>query len=172
MILAEDRQQQQFARRWLVARGYDKRKIVLLDIPVGEGAGEQYVRRKYPDEVAIHRRKANHINLRLLVLIDADTSEVQYRLGQLAESLEAARAAPVERKEGIALLVPRRNIETWVHYLGNQADESTDYKPKTMEEVTAAAERLAGEPSAVAPDAPPSLLRGRVELERVCGAES
>ncbi len=51
IVLAEDRRQQNFARGYLKSWGYEKRKVRFLALPAGRGAGEQYVRGRFPDEL-------------------------------------------------------------------------------------------------------------------------
>ena len=57
-----------------------------------------------------YRAKANHQRIALIVVIDADLDTVARRQQQLDETLGESSRQPVER---IALVVPRRNIETW-----------------------------------------------------------
>ena len=48
---------------------------------------------------------------------------------QLGQALTKCGVQPVHHNEQIACLVPRRNIETWILCLCEQAvDEGTDYK--------------------------------------------
>lgn len=65
----------------------------------------------------------------LIVIIDADTHTVQDRLRQLDQALIDGGKQTVVESEQIARLVPRRNIETWILCLNEQAVvEETDYK--------------------------------------------
>jgi hypothetical protein len=59
-----------------------------------------------------------------------DTRSVQQRISQLDQALREAGGPPISNnEEGIARLVPRRNIETWILCLNYvQVDEDTDYK--------------------------------------------
>ncbi len=87
-ILCEDIQQQVFARRFLINRGFHTRKIRLLALPEGKGSGEQYVRVNYPAQVKAYRSQSNYLSICLVVLIDADTKMVDERLRQLDKALE------------------------------------------------------------------------------------
>jgi hypothetical protein len=169
IVLAEDEQQQSFVYRWLREQGVEARKIRKIPVPAGKGAGEQYVREKYAEQVKAHRSRKNHLSLRLVVLIDADLQTVELRRGQLEDQLKTAQLQPMDPGEGICLLVPRRNIETWIHHInGGAADETTDYKPKTPEECGSAAVKLVqanGKP--VHANELPSLTRGRTELAKL-----
>lgn len=143
------------------------RDIHKLPLPAGKGAGEQYVRQHYPREVKVHRSKKNHMAIRLGVLIDADTHSVVAHHEQLEKALADAEMPGRVRGEGIGVLVPKRNVETWVARLnGSDVDETTDYKPKSPEETCAAAKRLI-EVLRNAPGTtePPSLTSARDELK-------
>ncbi|MEG3845477.1 hypothetical protein QT971_00315 [Microcoleus sp. herbarium19] len=127
VILCEDRQQEVFARHFLKKRGFTglfRTKIC----PPGSQAGEQYVRTQYPAEVKAYRQNRNRVSIGLVVLIDADTSALQDRLNQLASILDEDAQEKRRSNEAIALFVPKRNIETWIHYLqGETVNEEDAY---------------------------------------------
>jgi len=111
VILCEDRQHEVFIRHFLKKRYHvTERQIRVMICPQGRGAGEQYVRREYPIQVKVLRQK-RHLSKGLVTMIDADTLAVSERLKQLFP-------IPIET-EKIVRLVPKRNIETWIHYLNN-----------------------------------------------------
>jgi hypothetical protein len=71
----------------------------------------------------------------MFVMIDADTKTVQERLNDLDNALVSAGQTPVDpRRDPIARLVPKRNVETWILYLSTEGvypgtiDEEQDYK--------------------------------------------
>ena len=90
-------------------------------------------------------------------------------------SLTTARAQQTKRPmtvddalDLVFILVPKRHTETWVHALGPTnppVNEQDDYKPKTIDEIKAAARRLAD--LKTTPSAPPSLVHGYEELRRL-----
>jgi hypothetical protein len=129
IVLCEDNAHYHFVRAYLVARGWQSRRIrPLLPLP-GQGSGEQWVRQKYPQELKAHQAMRGHRNVALIVMIDADRSTVQDRLRQLDR--EAQQAGTAARGEGdrVAIFVPRRNVETWYRYLdAGDVNEETDYK--------------------------------------------
>lgn len=136
IILAEDLRQANFARRWLIRMGHEARSIRTRICPAGSGAGEQYVREHYPGELAEQRRRAAKHKSALVVLIDADTGPVVLRHQQL-DNLERRATG-----EAVAILVPRRNIETWLFFFsGEEVEEETNYKvrqlPKRAEAIAA-----------------------------------
>src|SRR4028118_864646 len=116
VILCEDRQQEVFARYFLKKRGFTglfRTKIC----PPGSQSGEQYVRTHYPEEVKAYRQKRNQVSIGLVVLIDADTGTLEARLNWLARVLDEGEQKNRGQNEAIAIFVPKRNIETWIHYL-------------------------------------------------------
>jgi hypothetical protein len=62
-------------------------------------------------------------------MIDADTLTVLQRHEQLDRALEGTGLTRRQSDEKIALLVPKRNIETWIHYLRKeQVNEEQIYR--------------------------------------------
>lgn len=127
VILCEDRQQEVFARYFLKMRGFTG--IVRAKIcPSGSQSGEQYVRSQYAVEVKAYRQNRNRVAIGLVVLIDADKRTLQERLHQLADALSEAAQPERRSDEAIAIFIPKRNIETWIHYLqGEVVNEEDSY---------------------------------------------
>ncbi|WP_309896927.1 hypothetical protein [Archangium sp.] len=171
VVLAKDQQHQVFVYSWLRKRGIERRKIRLLPVPAGKGAGEQYVREQYPKEVQTYRRRAAAQDCQLVAVIDADVLPTSHRHAQLDQALQDAGLAKRSAGERICILVPKRNVETWSHFLvTGPVDEESDYKrpAKTAEECREAARKLAETDfleTALA-EFPPSLQQGWEELER------
>jgi hypothetical protein len=107
------------------------------------GSGEQFVRNRYPVEVKEHRRRLGKgASALLAVMLDADLETTQHRAEQLADALEDARkdcppkeqhhCRPRGAKDPVAVLIPKRHVETWIRaLLGNRVDEVTDYTQPT-----------------------------------------
>ncbi len=169
VLLCEDRQQQNFVYHYLLTRGVNPRRIRKLPLPAGTQAGEQYVRQEFHRQVLAHRRRDGAVTTALVTVIDADTEPLERRLQQLDEALRTQGAAPRAEGERLPVLIPRRNIETWIHDPGQHAvDEMTDYKPKTSAECKLTAQALHAWCQAPVPtDAPPSLVHARLELKRL-----
>ena len=123
--MCEDKQHESFFRRLLTASGFPRHKITVRKYPSGKGAGEKHVRDKFPIEVRQHRRRATHMLCCLLAVADADKRSVDQRHAELWGALTPARSAD----ERIAVFIPKRNIETWIHYLLGKGpvDEETAY---------------------------------------------
>ncbi|MEG3928701.1 MULTISPECIES: hypothetical protein [unclassified Microcoleus] len=127
VILCEDRQQEVFARYFLKKRGFTGQFRANI-CPKGSQAGEEYVRTHYPGEVKAYRQKRNQVSIGLVVLIDADTGTLEARLNELASVLGENDEKKREPNEAIAIFVPKRNIETWIHYLqGETVNEENAY---------------------------------------------
>jgi hypothetical protein len=171
IVLSEDEQHQRFVYRWLLARGIERRKIRLLPVPAGKGAGEQYVREHHPKEVETQRRRVNSQDCQLVTIIDADILPTRKRFEQLEQSLQASGLEKRSPDERICILVPKRNIETWIHFfVTGPVNEETDYKrpAKSAEECKEAAGKLAETHhlDAAPAEFPPSLQQGWGELKR------
>jgi hypothetical protein len=124
IILAEDQRHQRFVRHYLYRLGYQLHHIRLESLPNGRGSGEQWVRDRHTKSVAAYR--ARHARTALIVVIDADNHSVQQRLRQLPGSRSP--------EEAIAVLIPKRHIETWILCLnGENVDEETDYHSRELD---------------------------------------
>lgn len=189
-VLCEDLQAWSFCRHALIEMGFQSREIYRVPYPgdvfrSGEGGlharggyvvhacGSQHVRETYPIELAALRRL--HRRAALLVHIDVDNSRAKDRTvdERVDELHRACDRGDVPRRvagEAVALLVPRRNIETWIHFyrVGPPVDEYDAYpKLKGREaEAAPAARRFARDARAgdEPEGAPDSLLRGLREL--------
>lgn len=140
IILCEDVQHESFARRtlkYLGAKGQPR----VVRAPGGRGSGEQWVRNRYPLEVKALR--GGHVERTLVVVVDADTSTVAERRSQLDLALTSAGHPSRAPGERIILLIPRRNVETWIAALETQ--------PPTLLDESSEFPRLSGEESACDP---------------------
>ena len=165
VVLCEDRQHWVFAYRFLTQNGIHGRRIRPNFLP-GQGSGEQYVRVQYPIEVAEQRKRAARLNSALMVIQDCDVRTLAGRRATLEQS--AARG-PNDR---IALLFPKRNIETWIHFLtDDEAVNEVDSYPKLRgreSECHNAVDRLASKNEyRLATDVPPSLRAACPEIRRI-----
>ncbi len=170
VILCEDRQQEVLARHFLTACGISRKRIRSVIAPKGLGSGEHYVRERYPDEVQGYRQKCNHLNIALVVMIDADTHSVKARFDQLEDCLIEKRLPGRGPDERIGIFVPRRNIETWIHYLQGAEVNEVDVYPRLPKESDCKplAHELAQRRSQPLPDnAPDSLKTACDELARI-----
>jgi hypothetical protein len=128
ILLVEDSHHEQFIFRYLRKLDYGTHAMRIVKSPSGAGSAEQWVRERFPIEVEAYRGR--QAETKLIVLIDADTRSVRQRILQLDQALLEAGAPPIsDNDEGIARLVSKRNIETWILCLNEvQVNEDTDYK--------------------------------------------
>ncbi|WP_233787188.1 hypothetical protein [Dulcicalothrix desertica] len=140
--------------------------------PPSSQSGEQYVRTQYPVEVKAYRQNRNRVSIGLVVLIDADTSTPQERLDWLARTLADDEQQNRQPDEAIAIFVPKRNIETWIHYLqGESVNEEDTYSkfPNNEANCKPSVENLAEQCRSqnILKEAPPSLQLACGELQRL-----
>lgn len=138
VILAEDLASANFFYRY-AAHFMDKRRIRKEIAPLGRGSGEQHVRENYLKEVQQQRLNIKGIkNSALIVHTDADTNTTAEIFKRLANVLRDANEPARQANEKIAIAVPRRHIETWIHGLSDlEVDETYDYK-RDLDHKTAA----------------------------------
>lgn len=169
-VLCEDADHERFVRTHLKEQGVDiSRHYRSLALAGGGGAGDQHVRAQYAREVRALRSRAHDANVALVVMTDVDTATPASRRQQLSDALQEAHEAPRGTQERIVLLLPRRNVETWVvHLNGTRVDEERDYKPQPPADFVAAAQALREHcREAQSGCCPDSLLDGCRELRRL-----
>jgi hypothetical protein len=135
VVVCEDRTQEVLLRRYLMAMGYSAgardKKVTFRIAPSGRGSGERFVLVQYAHELAEFRKRwgRNPQFHRLVAVIDADAGSVPEHEAELTAAAVASSQQPRTRSEGVVHLIPKRNVETWIHrLLGSDADEDTDYK--------------------------------------------
>ncbi len=122
IVLCEDKQQEVFVRRFMKPR--TNHPIRIVSAPVGEGAGEQFVREQYPHQLRALR--AAHVNAVLVVMIDGDTAGAEERATQLQESCRQLGVPPRTPQDRVALAAPTYSIETWLRYLDGHTVNETE----------------------------------------------
>lgn len=126
VILCEDRQQEVFARYFLLKMlNVSRNRIRIVQQRAGQGAAEHFVRSRYPTEVGALRRR-NHLNICLIVIIDADMQSVDSQRKQLDQALRKNSLDNRQPNEKIGIFIPKRNIETWIYYLSGQSVNEND----------------------------------------------
>lgn len=161
VLLCEDTQQEVFSRRFLKEMGWETRTLRVVKNPSGKGAGEQWVREQFPAEMSACR--GNSVSSGLIAIIDADTKTVETRIAEIRNVCQEQGVSFREEDEAIAVVVPKRNIETWIYYLdGAEAvDEKTRYSKLPREkDCRRAVEKLADlcKGPGLKKNAPPSLI--------------
>jgi hypothetical protein len=134
VILCEDRQHEAFARRFLQETGKDIRVQRVEVSPKGRGSGEQFVRKRFAKELAYYRARKHRVEQALIVVIDADGTDVATRIGQVESTCVEAGDERRQADERVAIFVPARNIETWFAYLDGQTVNENDAYPRLEHE--------------------------------------
>lgn len=170
ILLCEDSQTDAFVRRFLKHRNFRDRDIRTLPLPHGSQSGEQWVRETYPRELrAIRQTQGTSY---LIVVTDADDNSTDARRAQLDK--ECGRQGVPRRAYGdpAIVIVPRRNIETWLAYLGgSDVDECKRY-PRLRHKGDCADHarhlyRMCHETQRLRDPAPPSLREACEEYRRL-----
>jgi hypothetical protein len=141
--------------------GWNTREIRVEKSPSALGSAEQWVREKFPYELMAYRQRRQRAASALIAMIDADNRDVQDRINEFGEACNSMAIAFRTDDEAVAIAVPKRNIETWIHFLdGDAVDENTPY-PKLGRErdCKPAVDRLVQlcRSTGLTPDAPQAL---------------
>lgn len=133
VLLCEDKQQEVFGRRFLNAVGWETRSMRVEKAPAGRGAGEQFVRERFPRELKAHRSRP--VSQVLVVMMDGDAEGPMARLNQLDKACREGGIAERARDERVAVFIPTWNIETWLAYLdGESVEEGRPDYPRLASE--------------------------------------
>lgn len=128
VVIAEDDRTHRFVWTFLKRLHYKRHHYQPKRLP--SGCGEQFVREEFAKEVAALRSRA--ASTVLIAVVDADNSAVHERFRQLDGSLRENNMMERTESEPIAILIPKRNIETWICCLAGQpVNEAEDYKPRS-----------------------------------------
>ncbi len=129
IVLLEDDHQRMLLYRYLKRCGL-AHAATILPSPSGKGSAEQWVRKRFIEEVIAYRARQAKAKTALIAVVDADNHTVQDRLRQLDQVLKDSGKPIIHETEQVARLVPKRNIETWILCLPNvhAVEEETDYK--------------------------------------------
>ena len=128
VLLCEDLQTDMFLRRFLRRRfgRQFRRRIHSVPFAAGSGSGEQRVREQFPDQLQQVRDRHGTV---LIAVIDADTESTEARRRQLQRQCADRGIEALRDSDPVLVVVPRRNIETWFHYLNDhEFDETTRYR--------------------------------------------
>lgn len=172
-ILCEDVQMRGFILSFLDAQGIKLRKVRVCNYPCGKGCGETFVRRELPKEEKI-LHATNYIRKVLIVCSDADNLSVDERLKLISRDVEKDLGKWNRDYEPIVFWIPKRQIETWIHFLnGESVDETKSFahegkKPESCKKVARIfSEYCQGQIDIDCKDVP-SIVTARHEYERVC----
>jgi len=134
VILCQDKQHETFCRRFLETFGFELRTVTSIRIRNRQGAADDWVLRRYPIELAAHRRHGSPTQKTLIVMLDADARSESERRAQLLRACADGNESERGSDERVVFAIPRRTIESWIAYLDDgQVDESKSY-PKLRRE--------------------------------------
>ncbi len=134
VVVCEDRQHEAFARRFLERIGKGVRVQRVEVSPKGRGSGEQFVRERFPKELAYYRARKHRVGQALIVLIDADGPDFATRIEQVENACVETEEQRRQADEHVAIFVPARNIETWLAYLEGKPVNENDSYPRLKRE--------------------------------------
>ena len=151
ILVCEGWRDSAFARGFLEEAGVDPNTVDPKPNP--GGCGHDWVKTKFVEEVANLKRFSEGRGV--LGLLDEDGQGANTRSGEVNTLLQAHGLPPLNANDGRCLLLPTRNIETWLYWLNAQrngqpvtVDETTNYKrtgPPGVSKLSNADCRPAGE---------------------------
>ena len=128
IVLCEDAQMKAFILRFLMEHSINSHRIRFRNYPKGEGSGEAFVKTNYPLEMGFLRRNAFR-KILLITCIDADWYSFKERMEQLDWALDKMGIEARDDKDLAMVWIPKREIETWIHYLrGEDVDEEMSFR--------------------------------------------
>ena len=116
ILVCEGWRDSAFARGFLTAAGIDGRAIDPKPNP--GGSGHDWVKNQFVTEVANLLRFSEGRGV--LGLLDEDGKGVTERLREIEGMLQARRLPLLSADSGRCLLLPTRNLETWLYWLTAQ----------------------------------------------------
>lgn len=163
VLLCEDEQHYSFALRFLSKLSVPELRLHRKVL----GPGHQGVRARLGAEVLAIRKQGGRAGL--LAIMDADGQSVAKRRSYARQLCEGDQV-PME-SDPVAVLIPERNIETWITWLdGNVVDATSRYRKLERQRDCEPAVRklkLACDSGGLPPGAPPSLVDACREFQRV-----
>jgi hypothetical protein len=132
VLVCEGRRDSAFARGFLERSGNWR----ILDRRNQRGSGHSWVRTQFVEEVATLARFAEGWGV--LGLLDEDGQGPLARENEIEDDLRARKLGPLSAGEGRCLLLPTRNLETWLYWLKSRQNgavvslnETTDFKKQS-----------------------------------------
>ncbi len=129
ILLCEDRSQKRLVEHYFNRCGINKRIVSFVVASEKQHGGNVgWVLQEFPRELCACRQRAKKAQTLLIVVIDADDRTVDRRKNELVESVSSHESPAFTSDDPVAVLIPRRNIETWIlALLGRTVNEDEDY---------------------------------------------
>ena len=171
-LLCEDESHEQFIKRFLRLKSRSYRRVFPSGYKSRETGGARpnnaFVLERATTEIAAARKVPP--KRALILMIDGDARGFASRCGEIAANLKAANMLPLNSTERIALIVPCRNIETWIHHFAGETTVETQVYSKRNYEANEQATKFAdwvSDGNAVEVAELPALNAARDELRRL-----
>jgi hypothetical protein len=148
ILLCEDEAHQRLAVAYMNRCGIHRRDVIdVVASRQKQGGNVGWVLDEFSRQLQAcrqrHKAKANTL---LVVVVDADTYTVDERRREFNDRLKQARQDELRADDPVALLVPRRHVETWIRsLLGRSVTEDEDCKGSSKpskEDIRQAADTL------------------------------
>ena len=124
VLLCEDQQHGVFLRKFLKKANPNYPLVRVEMCPKTKGSAEQYVRNRFPIELAAHRRRS--VTQVLMVMLDGDKRGIHGRMAELDDACKNAEMRPRNSKDQVLVFIPTWNIETWLAYLEGETVDETE----------------------------------------------
>ncbi len=93
------------------------------------GGNVHWVLREFPRQSKACRQRSTRARTLLIVVIDADDNTIEERCRQLNNALQHDGLEPLGSSDPLAVLIPKRHIETWIRAATvGGVNENDDYK--------------------------------------------
>lgn len=148
VLLCEDDMQARLVRAFMKVSGVQTRTLrERIASELEQGGNCRTVLNRFPEELrACRKRHQAKAKTHLIVMIDADDLSVDDRRRELLDELNKLDMASLNEHDSVSLLIPKRNVETWIRALNDEESlEDENYKrskPPDKSVVRAAARRL------------------------------
>ncbi len=171
-LLCEDSAHEKFIQAFLRKKGRFARRAFPDSYRSHEKGGEKpnngFVLNNTAKEVKVARKAPP--KRALIIVIDGDTRGAASRQGNIAQVLKEAELEALNGSERITIVIPCRNIETWIYHFNGEMVDETEEHPKKKFGVDDAAQLFAefveSGDSAEVPHLP-ALNAARIELRRL-----
>jgi hypothetical protein len=138
IVLCEDDPQARLIRAYLEICGRHGRVSSKVASRQVHGGNVGWVIAQFPQELRACRQRNKRSKTLLIVMVDADDHPPAERYRQLCEQVEKAGIDPCSADDPAVVLIPKRQVETWIRCaLGDAVDEEQDCKlPKEPDKST------------------------------------
>lgn len=149
VLLCEDQEHERLVFAFLKRCGIRSPGRLVLPRIASElrsGGNVGWVLEEFPKELRAFRNRQSKAKSLLIVVVDADNQSVTDRRNQLNDRAQQADLESAKASESVAILVPKRHVETWIRFLlGEYVTEVDDCKANqqlSKDQFRQAADRL------------------------------